>query len=141
MGEQWKCPKCGRQFKNRNQAHSCKPYKLEDHFKGTHASAKPLYDNLLRKVKKYIGPFSVYSLECCIHLDTDTSFAAVFALKDKIRVRFVSEKPIKNKRIRASAQISKHQYKNEVEIATTGEIDKQLISWLKKAYNQKHEWQ
>lgn len=36
----WTCPKCGRQFTNRNQSHSCGRYTVEDFLKGKPSGAE-----------------------------------------------------------------------------------------------------
>ena len=137
MPNTWQCPKCGRHFKNKNQTHSCRPYPLKNHFKGKEDIAKPLFDDLVAKIKKNIGPLKVQSLECCIHLDRISSFGAVFARKDKIRISFALNKKISSPHFSQVVKMSSVQYKYVVDITKKSEINKQLINWLKLAYNLK----
>ncbi|MBU0731704.1 hypothetical protein KKC88_02390 [Patescibacteria group bacterium] len=137
MASPWQCPKCARKFKNKNQAHSCRKFPLKNHFIGKKDIAEPLFDDLTKKIKKEIGPFKIQSLECCIHLDRISSFGAVYALKDGIRIHFASNKPIASPRINKSSKISAQNYMHSLDIHKKSEINKQLINWLKLAYNLK----
>src|SRR5512136_1743666 len=85
----WICSTCKRKFEKKNQVHSCTIYPLDRHFKGKE-TMKPLYEKLKNEIKKDIGPFWVESLPCCIHFVTSPAytFAAVYALKDRIRIHF-----------------------------------------------------
>ncbi len=54
----WICPLCKRQFKNRNQSHSCLMEIPEDHFLDKAPRVKAIYDKLLKEVNK-LGPVNV----------------------------------------------------------------------------------
>ena len=133
----WKCPKCHREFEKKNQTHSCTYYPLEKHFEGKKEVAKPLYNALKKKIKQDVGPLKIESLPCCIHLLSDHTFGAVFAFKNKIRIHFTLDHKIKNKRIDRWSQPPKNRYMYSVEFKEAKEIDKELLSWLKIAYNMK----
>jgi len=133
----WTCPKCKRKFEKKNQVHSCNVYPLDKHFKGKEEVARPLYNNLKTKIKKNIGSFKVESLPCCIHFVSTLTFAAVFALKDKIRIHFTLDYELESSRIDKFTQMSTNRYLYSIDIEKEDEIDKELISWLKQAYNLK----
>ena len=133
MNKLWKCPKCGRKFSRNNQSHSCNPFPVKKHFTGKKYS-KELYDDLLSEMRKEVGHFRVDSIHCCIHFVTNFTFAAVYALKDKIRVSFTLNHKIENSRIRKSVQISKNRYNYNVDIEERKKIDDELMNWLKEAY-------
>ena len=135
MTEVWTCPKCGRIFEKKGQAHSCRKYPLKKHFKGKEEVAKPLFNDLKAKIKKRIGPIKVISLPCCIHLFGLFDFAAVFPLKDKIRIHFVLNRKLKSSLIHTSAKISSSRYKYSIYVGSKDEIDKELLKWLKEAYH------
>ena len=140
MALTWKCPKCGREFGKRNQQHSCTVYPLEKHFAGKEAVARPLYNMLRETIEKDIGPVKVESLPCCIHFVVNYeayTFAAVYALKDRIRIHFGSDRELKSPRIDKSAKVSAGKYMHSIDIRAGAEIDKELVSWLRQAYNLK----
>jgi len=138
MTKLWECPKCKRKFEKKNQMHSCNIYPVEKHFKGKE-EMKPLYNKLKERIKKNIGPFWVESLPCCIHFVTAPAytFAAVYALKDRVRIHFGSSRMLGSSRIDRTAQVSANRYMHSVEIKDEKEIDSELLSWLEQAYRLK----
>jgi len=131
----WQCKKCKREFSKNNQQHSCVKFPLKKHFAGKESVAKPLFDDYITKIKKYIGPVKIESLPCCIHLVSSYTFGAVWAMKDKIRIDFRLDKDIKDKKISRKIKISKNRYMYYFDIEEKKEIDKKLIGWVKKAYS------
>lgn len=135
----WKCPKCGRYFQRRKQQHSCTVYPVEKHLKGKDF-ARSLYDMLMKKIRKEAGDFKVESLPCCIHFVKPSNaftFAAVYALRDRIRIHFGLNREVRSPRIDKSAKISASKYMYSIDIKDAKEMDGELISWLKEAYNLK----
>jgi predicted nucleic-acid-binding Zn-ribbon protein len=137
MKKLWKCPKCGRRFLKKNQVHSCNLYPVKKHFEGKDF-AKTIYNHFKNQIKKHIGSFYVESLLCCIHFVTNAyTFAAVYALKDGIKIHFTLDHKLKNKRIDRFYQMSKNRYLFNIYIESKKEINKELIGWLKESYNLK----
>ena len=130
----WTCPKCHREFKNKNQSHSCVIYPLENHFKGKEEVAKPLFDELVRVIEREIGPVKIESLPCCVYLVSDYTFGAVWALKKKIKVDFRVDFQIDDPRIIKDVKMSANRYLYFLEITDRKQIDEQLIEWLRASY-------
>ena len=131
----WKCPKCKREFEKKNQVHSCALYPEEKHFERKE-SAKPLYQDLKKKLKKHVGSFKVESLPCCIHFVKNAfTFAGTYPLKDKIRVFFMLDHDLKTSRIYKSKKISTSRIEYLINIQDKNEINKELLDWIKEAYN------
>lgn len=134
----WTCPKCGRQFERKRQSHSCRPFKIEQHFKEKPAE-KELYEKLKLAVKKQVGAFKVESLECCIHFVSTFTFTAVKIMGGKLRVDFALSRKIKDKRIVQEVKMSAHRWLYFVDIYKEDEIDKKLLRWIKDAHDRKDE--
>ena len=130
----WRCKKCKREFKNRNQAHSCASFPLAGHFKNK-KRAEELFDYLKKKIEKSAGKVKIESPECCIHLVSNYTFGAVWPMKDRIRMDFRTDFPIKSRRIWKMIKMSAHRYLYFFEIRYKKEIDKELLDWIKKAYS------
>jgi len=130
----WKCPKCKREFAKKSQSHSCASYPLENHFKGRNF-AKGLFTHLKNKIEVSVGPLKIESLPCCIHLVSNYTFGAVWAMKDKIRIDFRTDFKIESQRIWKMIQISTNRYLYYLEIKDKKEIDNELLGWIKKAYD------
>ena len=133
----WTCPKCGRQFERQGQSHSCKSFPLAKHFTNKPRGAS-LYETFLRSVKMQVGSFKIESLECCIHLVSTFTFAAVKIFKDKIRVDFSLSRKLKNKRITDTVQMSAHRYLYVVDIMNEDEIEEELMMWIREAHDKKN---
>lgn len=127
----WQCPKCGRKFAKRNQAHSHNVFPLAQHFE-SREKAKTLYRKLLSEMKK-IGPFRVDSVPCCIHFTSTFVFAGVYVLKDKLRGTFSLARRVEE--LGRGLRLSKNRYLYQVEILDGKRINRKLIGWLREAYN------
>ena len=133
MKKLWKCPKCKREFKNKNQVHSCTSFSLKKHFENK-PYAKELFLHLKQAIENNVGPLKIESPPCCIHLVSNYTFAAVWALKDKIRIDFRIDSKIESKRIWKMIQMSTNRYLYFLEIKDKQEVNKELLGWIKKAY-------
>lgn len=131
----WTCPTCKREFKNTNQRHSCVYYPLDRHFQNK-PQARALFDYLVARIQQQIGPVKVESLPCCIHLVSSYTFAAVWGLKDRIRLDFRLSEKLNDERIIQTTQMSPHRYLYLIELRDKGELDGQVLSWLSQAYAQ-----
>jgi hypothetical protein len=74
-GSMWRCPKCRRQFANRNQWHACGRYTLASHFKGKAAAVRGIFDKLLALARRN-GPVTVLPEKTRIAFQVRMSFAA-----------------------------------------------------------------
>jgi len=129
----WKCKKCGREFGKKNQSHSCKPYPLSRHFEKK-KEAKLLFDALVARLQKTVGPFKTDSVSCCIHLTNPSTFCAVFPMKDRIRVDFALDRCVKSSRLTEPFSMSANRLLYFADVKSAGEIDKELLGWIKEAY-------
>lgn len=137
MKKVWTCPKCDRRFQRKNQTHSCNLYPVKKHFERKDY-AKTLYDILKTTINKHIGQFYVESLPCCIHFVANAyTFAAVYALRNKIRIHFTLNKKLNSEHIDKFSQMSKNRFLYSIDIKNDNQFDEELISWLKQAYNLK----
>ena len=129
----WKCPKCERDFKKKNQSHSCVTYPIEQHFKNKSYS-KNLFKKLVKEIEKEVGKIKIESLPCCIHLVSSYTFSGIWLLRDKLRLDFRVDYPIDSERIIKQEKISTNRYLYYIEIQEDKDIDKELIGWIKDSY-------
>ena len=130
----WKCSKCKREFQKNNQAHSCNVYSLNQHFIGKE-KAKELFDFLKSQIEKKVGSIKIESLPCCIHFVGAYTFGACWALKDKIRIDFRVDHPIKTKREHKINKISANRFLYYFNISKKSEINSELLNWIGESYN------
>jgi len=132
MKEDWKCPKCGRTFSKAKQPHSCRVFPLQKHFANKEYALK-LFGELKTAVHKKVGSFEVVSLPCCIHFCKNFDFAAVFPLKDGLKLHFSLDRKLSSSRVGQAAQYSKNRVMHEMKIKSADEIDAELLDWLKQS--------
>jgi hypothetical protein len=132
----WECPKCGRIFKKRKQAHSCRRVPIEQHFKGKE-HAKNIFEYLLGKIETEIGDIKIVSLPCCIHLFGQYDFVAALPKKDRLEIRFVLDRPIKETGIKRTVKMSSVAYKHVVDINSNDDVNKDLLNWINISYHLK----
>lgn len=129
----WQCPKCKREFSKINQSHSCAKFKLEKHFRSKEF-AKELFDYLVLEIKKKVGKIKIESLPCCIHLVSNYTFGAVWALSDGIRVDFRLDHKIETQKLHRLVKMSANRFLYYFDIKDKKEIDKEIIGYYKEAY-------
>lgn len=131
----WKCLNCNREFSKIKQMHSCKIYPVSKHFENKEESKK-LYKELLKVLKKELGPYKIESLPCCIHVvdkKTNYTYTCVYAIKEGIKLHIGFKKVPNSNRVEKAAKIGVNKYKYRIFIKDKKEIDKELINWLKQA--------
>ena len=130
----WVCPQCGRQFARQRQAHSCRPFQIENHFEGK-PQGEMLYKKFKKAVRKKTGPFRIESLECCIHFVNTSTFVAVKIFKDRIQLDFVLSHPIRNKdkRIHKYVPISASRHMYYIDIRKEDDMDSEVLGWIQEA--------
>jgi len=129
----WTCPRCKRSFSKTNQSHSCVIYPLEKHLEGREGGTA-LFDELVKRMRGAGLSFNIDSVPCCIHLVTRSAFAAVWVLKDKIKIDFRLGHEMKSRRIGKTFKMSANRYLYYLEINNKEEIDRELISWIKESH-------
>ena len=84
--EAWTCRDCGRQFKHRNQSHSCLRLNPDDLFVGKDVRVRETYDRLLVEVKKF-GDVNVSPVRVGVMLKARSTFSAVKPKKSWVDVK------------------------------------------------------
>ncbi len=72
----WICPKCGHQFYNKNQSHSCGGYTVVAFLQNKSAHSIALFNLFLEEYRK-IGPFELHPVKTRVALLTQMRFCAV----------------------------------------------------------------
>lgn len=128
----WTCPKCARTFRKKGQGHSCSYFPIERHLAG---KSRTLYDAFIERMHRKVGDFYIESLPCCIHLVNNAyTFAAVYVMRDKIRLHIVLQQPVKSQRISKIYKASDSRYPSSIDITDEKGLDSQLFDWLAQSY-------
>lgn len=95
--------------------------------------AREVYDSILAAVRKF-GPVEEEEKKTSIHLVAGSGFAGVHPRKSGVLLNIRSATEIKSPRIRKVEQVSKSRFHNEMLIVSPSEVDREVVGWLRDAY-------
>ena len=128
----WSCPVCGRRFAKANQAHSCKSRGIDDHFRGKDWRLKTIFDSLIRQLKR-TGPLRIDAVKTTINLISKHHFGGIAIRRDYLRVGFISDHEIRDRRICRAERVGPHRVSHHVLVSSLSDLDAQLLGWLSEA--------
>jgi hypothetical protein len=129
----WTCPRCRRLFKNRNQAHSCGRFTVEQLLDDKPSQIVDLYDRFAELVLR-CGEVVVAPTKTRVLFKVRTVFATVAVTKGWLDVVLVLGRRLKNRRIRKAEE----EYPGMVHflrVESLEELDDDLLNWLQEAYD------
>jgi|WetSurMetagenome_2_1015567.scaffolds.fasta_scaffold99413_3 hypothetical protein len=129
----WICPNCGRSFRHPAQSHSCEIVSLEKHFNKRSPELKQLYDKLIKEISAF-GPLQVNILRNAITIAGKSTFMAFKTRSEYAEIEILSDKEINEFPIYKTFRVSRSRVALFIRVQSPDEIDTQLISWLKHAY-------
>ncbi len=129
----WKCPNCGRQFRNTNQDHSCMVTDLESHFVNKQQNVIDTFEKIKNEVMKWEG-VRINSVKNAVLFQAKSNFLAVKPKKAILDIEFVLDEPVEAFPIHKTVQASKSKWAHFVRMESKEEVDEQLFLWIKKAY-------
>src|SRR5579863_9250604 len=107
---------------------------LDAVFAGKEPVARTIYDRLIAAMRPF-GPMTVEPKKTSIHIVRKSAFAGVHPRKSAILLNIRSQTPIKSARVRKMENVSANRCHNELMLAAPGDIDKELLAWLRAAYD------
>src|SRR5262249_42338262 len=128
----WTCPRCRRQFKNRNQAHSCGRFTLAQLLDGKPQEIVKLYERLDDLIRR-CGEVVVAPTKTRVLFKVRTVFASVAVSKNWLDVVFVLARRLKHRRIK-KAQEEYPGIVHFLRIERAEDLDDDLVGWLQEAY-------
>ena len=96
-------------------------------------AARLVYEAVLAKVSRF-GDVKVEEKKTSVHLVAKSAFAGVHPRKGAVLLNIRSDAPIRSERIRKLEQVSAKRFHNEMLIDAPGEVDTEVVAWLKSAY-------
>jgi len=131
----WVCPTCGREFKRKDQQHTCTLITKETLFAKRPPRLKDLYDKIVRRVRT-LGAYREETVEPdVIFFKTKSTFLAVKVKKDHLDVEFFLDHLEDAPPVSKYLQTSKNRVAHIVPIDSSDEINDQLINWIKSSYS------
>lgn len=95
---------------------------------------RDIYDRLAVALSK-LGAFDAEAKKTSIHLVHGTAFAGAHPRKAWLDITIRTATPLSGPRVRAQQQVSKSRWHQDIRLVTPRDIDRELIAWLKVAYN------
>ena len=129
----WTCPRCRRQFANRNQSHSCGQFTVEGLLDGKPPEIVELYERLAEVIER-CGEIVVAPTKTRILFKVRTVFASVAVNKNWLDVLFVLGRRLKHRRIK-KAQKEYPGIVHFLRVERGEDVDDDLANWLQEAYD------
>jgi hypothetical protein len=104
------------------------------HFAGKDPTVRATYQRLVN-VARTLGPVTEEAKKTSIHLVRDTAFAGVATRRSSLILTLKSDRDIRSPRIEKREQTSANRWHIEVRLEKPAHVDRQLVAWLKAAYD------
>jgi hypothetical protein len=106
---------------------------VKEHFENRAPQVKAIYAAILKAAKK-LGPVKEEAKKTSIHLVRKSAFAGVATRKTALVLTLKSDSDIASKRIAKREQASAHRWHLEVKLEAPGQVDREILAWLERAY-------
>ena len=129
----WTCPRCRRRFKNRNQAHSCGQYIVEQLLDGKPPEIAELYGRFADLVLR-CGEVVVAPTKTRVLFKVRTVFATVDIRKNWLDIIIILGRRLQSHRIK-KAQEEYPAIVHWLRIERIEDLDDDLADWLQEAFD------
>ena len=129
----WECPRCRRRFAKTRQWHSCQSKGLDEHFRGRDPELREVFDELVRRLRE-LGPVGVDPVKTSINLTARHHFGAVTVRGTFLRLGFLSDRRIEDRRIVHVERLGAAKFGHSVVIESLADLDDVVMDWLAAAY-------
>jgi hypothetical protein len=136
----WRCSKCGRDFANKHQSHSCGLYDLGHHFQSKPREVRALFDALVREVRR-CGPIKVLPEKTRIAFQVRMSFAQVTPKRGWLDGHVVLSRRVDHSFFRRIDSISPRNHVHHFRLVGLRDLTDDFRAFLAEAYavgQQKH---
>ena len=140
MDPLWRCPKCGRDFANRNQSHACGTHDIADHFRNKPPEIRALFDSVVRLINA-LGPVRILPEKTRIAFQVRMSFAQLTPRQRWLDGHVVLARRLESPRFRRIETFSPRNHLHAFRLTDMADLDAEFQAWLAEAYavgEQKH---
>jgi hypothetical protein len=131
--EMWTCPKCGAQFVNKNNSHSCVVIDLDSRFARSAPSVREVFDAYLAAVEE-VGPVTVIAQKTRIVFMDRVRFTGATVHKDFIRVPFIFHHRVDSMRFAKIEFLEPSYYLHYLKLYTPDQIDDEVREWIRETW-------
>lgn len=111
-------------------------YSELDHLKSKDPIVTKIYEKLIAALLKF-GQLKIEPHKSSIHLCNRFGFAGVYTRKDYINLEVHLNYKLTGKRVSKIEQASANRFHHTIKLTQPKDIDKELLTWLKQAYDLK----
>jgi len=129
----WICPNCKKEFRNRNQAHSCARVDLEDHLKSKSPQVKATFEKLMQEIRKF-GEITLNPVKTSIQVKTVSTFLSIRPKKMNIEIEFQLGSEVNEPPFYKNFRISKNRVLHFAVLKSPEDVNAKLLSLLRKSY-------
>ena len=129
----WICPNCKKEFRNKNQAHSCAKVDLKDHLKNKSPQVIATFDKLMRELDKF-GEINLNPVKTSVQVKAGATFLSIKPKKEYTEIEFQLGEEVDRLPIYKNIRISKNRVLHFAILKSPKEVNIQLVNWLKKSY-------
>jgi hypothetical protein len=129
----WKCPECGRSFKNTAQRHRCERVTTADQLKHQSADVLEIYKRIIRAVDK-LGPYTFSPIKDYIMLKHTSTFLTIKPRKKYLDISFFLAKKTEEFPVFASLPASKHRVRHAARMEKPADVTRAVVNWIKASY-------
>ncbi len=129
----WTCPKCGNQFVNKNQYHSCARYTVDELFEGKSDYIRELFDRF-REIVEACGLVKVLPYRDMVGFMVRVRFAAAVPKTRWLDVAMWLQRRVDNDRFHKIETLSPNTHTHVLRITDIEQLDDQVAKWVCEAY-------
>ena len=111
-------------------------YTEADHLRDKEPVVIVIYQKLIAALQKF-GPLKIEPKKTSIHLGNRFGFAGVYTRKNYINLEVHLNYRLSGKRIVKVEQASANRFHHTIQLHSVKDIEKELLGWLKEAYELK----
>jgi hypothetical protein len=129
----WKCPKCKREFKIKNQWHSCIEVTPDQLFLNKPESVKDLYDTLFNVCSTF-SDLKTDTTKSCIYFVDKHRYLVIKPQKTGLILEFLLDRKEDIFPVIKIYDLGKGRFAHRVKLDEPEDINDQLIQWIKDAF-------
>src|ERR1700753_2010275 len=107
-----------------------------DHLKDKDPIVADIYETLVAELHKF-GPIKIEPKKTSIHLGNRFGFAGVYTQKKAINLEVHLNHRLNSTRVSKVEQASANRFHHTIKLNAPGEVDDELLGWLREAYDLK----
>jgi hypothetical protein len=132
-GPLWACPRCGSEFVNVNQWHSCARHSVEEVLGDTSADVRALFEGL-RALVEACGPVKLVAYRDRVAFMVRVRFAAATPRARAVDVSFWLPRRVDSPRLRRVETLTPAVHIHHLRITAADQLDRELAGWIREAY-------